>query len=115
MNKTQINYPISRNPWEVIFPAPVHFGKIHKTKSTQPPFLWAEVGYPVQPHSTVVIYVLGPEILLPMGCVKLGNYFAFFSPMAGRRTQINYAISPNPWEVLFPAPVQILQYVALPF
>ena len=23
MNKTQINYPISPNPWEVIFPAPV--------------------------------------------------------------------------------------------
>ena len=26
---------------------------------------------------------------------------------AGRRTQINYAISPNPWEVIFPAPVEM--------
>ena len=51
------------------------------------------------------IALLGPEILLPIGCVKLGNYFAFCSPTAGRRTQINYAISPNPWEVIFPAPV----------
>ena len=40
-----------------------------------------------------------------MGCVKLGNKFAFCSPTAGRRTQINYAISPNPWEIIFPAPV----------
>ena len=44
--------------------------------------------------------VLGPELLFPMGCEKLGNWFAFCSPTAGRRTQINY-----PWEVIFQAPV----------
>ena len=32
-------------------------------------------------------------------------FSTFCSPTAGRRTQINYSISRNPWEVIFPAPV----------
>ena len=39
------------------------------------------------------------------GLLEIGNQFAFCSPTAGRRTKINYPISPNPWEVIFPAPV----------
>ena len=55
--------------------------------------------------------LLGPEILPPMGCVKLGNKFAFSTPTAGRTTQIDYPISRNPWEVIFPAPVGIIRMV----
>ena len=40
----------------------------------------------LQPFS-LSLTVLGREILLPMGCVKLGNKFAGCSPTEGRQTQ----------------------------
>ena len=40
--------------------------------------------------------VLGPEILLPMGWVKLDKKFAFCSPTAGRRTQFFQLIFTQP-------------------
>ena len=40
-----------------------------------------------------------------MGCVKLGEIIAFRCLLWENKTQINYPISRNPWEVLFSTPV----------
>ena len=50
--------------------------------------------------------LLGPKLLLPMGCVKLGEKtIAFTCPLLVNEPQINYSISRNPWEVIILGPV----------
>ena len=40
--------------------------------------------------------ILGPKLLLAMGCVKLGEKIAFSCLLWVNKTQINYPISRNP-------------------
>ena len=47
--------------------------------------------------------VLGPKLLLVMGCVKLGEKIAFTCLLWVNKLQINYLISRNPWEVIISA------------
>ena len=49
---------------------------------------------------------LGPKLLLPMGCVKLGEKNCVHLPSVGEKPQINYPISRNPWELIISGPVQ---------
>ena len=49
--------------------------------------------------------ILGLNILLPMGCVKLGEKIAFTCLLWVSKPQINYSISRNPWEVIISSPV----------
>ena len=50
--------------------------------------------------------VLGPKLLLPMGCVNLGEKIAFSCLLLVNKPQINYPISRNPWEVIISGPVE---------
>ena len=44
----------------------------------------------------VMFGILGPKLLLAMGCVKLGEKDAFSCLLWMNKTQINYPISRNP-------------------
>ena len=47
-----------------------------------------------------VLEILGPKLLLVMGCVKLGEKTAFTCLLWVNKPQINYQISRNPWQVI---------------
>ena len=49
--------------------------------------------------------ILGPKLLFVMGCVKTGEKIAFICLLWVNKTQINYPISRNPWEVIILDPV----------
>ena len=51
------------------------------------------------------LHILGPKLLLPMGCVKLGEKNCIHLPSVGEQTGINYPISRNQWEVIILGPV----------
>ena len=51
-------------------------------------------------------FLLGPKLLLPMGCVELGEKIAFTCLLWVNKPQINCPISRNPWEVIISGPVE---------
>ena len=50
-------------------------------------------------------HILGPKLLLAMGCMKLGEKIAFSCLLWVNKPQINHPISRNPWEVIISSPV----------
>ena len=49
--------------------------------------------------------VLGPKLLLAMGCEKVNEKNAFTCLLWVNKPQINYPISRNPWQVIISGPV----------
>ena len=59
--------------------------------------------------------LLGPKLLFPMGCMKLGEKIAFTCLLWVNKPQINYPISRNPWEVIISGPVDTPCLALSPF
>ena len=55
--------------------------------------------------SDLSVAVLGPKLLLPMGCVKIGEKIVFTCLLCMNKSQIDYPISRSPWEVIISGPV----------
>ena len=52
--------------------------------------------------------LLGPKLLLFMGCMKLGEKIAFTCLLWVNKPQIKYPISRNLWEVIISGPVLLV-------